>query len=872
MINQTTDLLSRTDPAATAETTRPTPISEDLIELPGGPWALWRWVVVRGTGFPVSHVLRLSSPECGAAAERLTAAEEFAKRVSASAHGEIDRALAAIHASGEWDVSQVRAPLLRARKRLEAGKAPTSPTGEPVVDAALEAFRSASEKAEAVRQDFSRVYADAVARTSKEIRGIFDEDLFREAVIWQNRHAFNRIAESFSRHSSASTSRDRNQRRDEELLASYLQRYCVKNDTIGFFGPVGWARFFPQDQTIITQPGPGLVNSRTVYFEFWGIKALADKIAADPEVLQWIPPRRMPFVYVEGRTLHLPMTRSITIPPLMAAALCACDGTRTARDVVAELRRNLTLGLGSDDEVYAILQQLAARKLIAWEFRLPLFVDPDKRLRRQVERIEPASVRATALNSLDELESARESVARAVGQPVELDRALGQLEETFTRLTGVEATRAHGRTYAARTLVYEDCRRDIDVQLGPDVLESLGPPLSLLLASARWISHKVAELYVPALDDVYERLARAEGSPHVDAARFWTQIQPLILGKPDEMPFKELQPLLQARWANVLSLPEGERHVHYTSEALRPRVGEAFDAPRPGWMSARQHNPDVIIAAESTEAIQRGEYVWVLGELHVSQNTLGAASFFNQHPAPEELYRALEHDFPKPRVIPLKPSGWQMANIRTSAALVSPKDWRVEFTQDSVADEGSKVLAIGDLVVEKTAGGLFMQTREGRLRFSVLESLGEPLSMVVVNAMKILARARHTPRVTIDRLVVCRESWSVSAGELAFAEVKDDGARFLAARKWANSHAMPRFMFVRTSTEVKPFYLDLDSPIYVDIFTKAIRQVSRHPDADRTITLTEMLPTPDQAWLPDAEGRHYTCELRMTAVDLDHIN
>ena len=37
--------------------------------------------------------------------------------------------------------------------------------------------------------------------------------------------------------------------------------------------------------------------------------------------------------------------------------------------------------------------------------------------------------------------------------------------------------------------------------------------------------------------------------------------------------------------------------------------------------------------------------------------------------------------------------------------------------------------------------------------------------------------------------------------------------------------------------------------------------------ADKLITLSEMLPRPDQAWLPDAEGRHYTSEFRIVAVD-----
>jgi hypothetical protein len=848
-----------------------TAVSEDLIELPGGRWALWRCLALRGAGLPVSHVLRLSSPECGAAADRLAAAEESARSARAFARGEVACALNALHLGGEWDVSQMRALLLRARRRLEVGKLVESPTGDPAADHALESCRAASEEVEALRQDFSRAYAEAVAHTSKEIRSVFDEDRFREAVIWQNRHAFNRAAQFFSDHASEPHARDKKQRRNEELIASYLQRYCVKNDTIGFFGPVGWAKFFPQDEAITTRPGPGLVNSRTVYFEFWGIKALADKIAADPEVLRWVSPRRMPYVAVEGGTLHLPMTRPITLPPLMAAALRVCDGTRTAREVAAMLRINPAFGLASDEQVFAILRELHGRKLLAWEFSLPLVPGSEKRLRRQLERIEPESLRASALSSLDELERARASVARAAGEPAQLDRAIGELEETFTRLTGLDATRAHGQTYGARTLVYEDCRRDIDVRLGSGVLESLGPPLSLLLASARWVSHKVAELYIPALHEAYEKLARLSGSRLVNAPEFWMRIQPLILGELQERPYKELELLLQERWAQVLSLPQGERRVQYTAEALRPRVLEAFDAPRPGWMAARQHNPDILIAAESTEAIRRGEYLWVLGELHVSQNTIGSACFFYQHPAPEELLRLLEHDFPKPRFIPATPSSWGTATVRTSVAMFSPKDWRIEFAHDSVADDGSKVLVIGDLVVEKRAGGLIMRTRDGRTRLDVIESIAEALSLMVVNAMKILSRGKHTPRVTIDRLVVCRESWSALASELTFAEVKDEAARYLATRKWAASLGMPRFMFVKASTEVKPFYLDLDSPVYVDIFAKVIRQASRQEGADGSITLIEMLPTPDQAWLPDAEGRHYTSELRMAAVDLDHV-
>jgi hypothetical protein len=33
------------------------------------------------------------------------------------------------------------------------------------------------------------------------------------------------------------------------------------------------------------------------------------------------------------------------------------------------------------------------------------------------------------------------------------------------------------------------------------------------------------------------------------------------------------------------------------------------------------------------------------------------------------------------------------------------------------------------------------------------------------------------------------------------------------------------------------------------------------------ITISELLPGPDQAWLPDADGNRYFSELRLTAVD-----
>ena len=42
-----------------------------------------------------------------------------------------------------------------------------------------------------------------------------------------------------------------------------------------------------------------------------------------------------------------------------------------------------------------------------------------------------------------------------------------------------------------------------------------------------------------------------------------------------------------------------------------------------------------------------------------------------------------------------------------------------------------------------------------------------------------------------------------------------------------HDHGIPRFVFVKAPVEIKPLYLDLDSPIYMEILAKLIRRMSR---------------------------------------------
>lgn len=81
-------------------------------------------------------------------------------------------------------------------------------------------------------------------------------------------------------------------------------------------------------------------------------------------------------------------------------------------------------------------------------------------------------------------------------------------------------------------------------------------------------------------------------------------------------------------------------------------------------------------------------------------------------------------------------------------------------------------------------------------------------------------------------------------------------------------HGLPRFVFAKVPVEVKPFYVDFDSLIYVEILTKMIRRTLASDRANEPITVTEMLPAPHELWLPDHQGCKYTSELRIVAKDL----
>ncbi len=770
--------------------------------IPNTGWRLWQWAALRSAGFPAATILSFASPGAASAADRII------------------------------------------------GQQPNG-RSEP----------------------FRDVFDAAVQQCSSALRVFAESECFQEAVLWQNPQAYRDSIRWFLRHPDQNNARARQK---IQLVASYAQRYCVKNETIGFFGPVGWATIQPVGEPLTATPGKNLLSRRAVYFEPWAIDRLERALSVE-DFRPWLAPRPLPFHYIEGDRLHLPLIDSwiaeghwppffgqpIVLSQDQIGLLQLCDGHRPALEIAARLVGSPVFA--SQADVYRMLQYFCEINVIQWGLHACMELSPERSLRHQLEMIGDESLKALSLSSLTEFEAQKERVRAAAGCVEALNEAMHDLETTFERLTGGLPRRAAGRMYASRTLLYEDCVRDVKVTIGPELIRRLRP-VALILESGRWLTHQAAARYREAFCQSYDDLSRKQGSSAIEFHRFSSAAAPIFLN-PEWPPMMEVHRELQQRWAGLLRNPASEQRLNFTYDELAQRVSTAFAAPEPGWPLARYCSPDVMIAAQNVAAIHRGDYLLVLGEVHLT-NTLAASCFLTNHPDPDALRAARAGEVSEPCVIPVPSLRFNVQ--RTTFQLVAAQDVLLGYERDHTAATDQRNVSIAELVVDKIDGTLQVRTRDGRRSFDIIHFFGSAIANHCNSFPSLLPPSRHTPRITVDEVVLAREAWQFSAGDI-FSE-RDDRpeARFLQARRFAIAEKLPRFLFVRSKLERKPYYLDLASPIFVDLFARLVRRVLEQAP-DSPMVFTEMLPTPEDTWLPDAQGNRYASELRLVAMDWKRV-
>jgi Lantibiotic dehydratase, N terminus len=702
--------------------------------------------------------------------------------------------------------------------------------------------------------------ADALARGSAAVHAIATDPLFREAVTWQSRSvltALDRVAAA-----GPTPDRDRKHRERERIVARYWQRYCAKAETIGFFGPICWVEVGPGGPGVSATAGPRLARRRQVFLEHWALAAFADTVAADPAARPHLAPALQPHLALDGRRLLDPTRPPAALSAAEAAVLSRCDGRRTAATVAREVAAEPRSGVRTEAAAYALLDRFAATGTLRWDLDVPVRLDAEMVLLERLAAIGDPAVREPALAALDRLAAARDGITAAAGDPAALATALSTLDDEFTAVTGRAPARAAGQMYAGRGLCWEETTRDLDVRIGGPVLAALAPPLDVVLRASRWVTAAVAGAYLDALRGLYRELAADLGTAEVPLGQLWFLAQGLFYGA-GARPVDAVATDLTRRWELLFGLPAGGRVVRVPLPAAAV-LDDLFPARRPGWSSGRLHSPDLQICAEDVDALNRGEFTVVLGEMHIAWATNTCGVFVSGYPDPAALTAMLRADL-GPRLSPLLPADWPRYTARLAFALEHPDDPQLGFAAAPGADR-RRLLPISALTVSERHGWPVVSAPDGRC-WPLLEIFDRPLAEVAVEAFKLAGTGPHTPRLVLDTMVVARETWRTTVGACPLATAVGDRDRVLAARRWARALGLPDRVFVKIGTETKPMYADLTSPLYVISLASAIRAARLGGGDAVGLTVSEMLPDTDQAWLPDGAGRRYVSELRLQIVD-----
>jgi len=818
------------------------------------PWRTASVAVMRMAGFPFCWLDQLSAPGTVAAATRLRRANAHVDSLAGLAQSSDLRRQA--------ETSTDR-HLLSAMHR---GRAPRA--GEdglsPQFGGLLHRFTLALAERDAAEQEYERCYSSDRNRSSAWLITTFrGRPALRDMLLVSNEDAYPRLVGWLDTVPADPATWRKKDRNNVGTLVRYLQRVCAKNDTTSHFGPLATARLASDDAGVHWTPAP---LARRTMLSRWAAEAVGRRLAENPATWPVLRPRRAPGATLAGDLLRIvqlhqarsprtirdamTITEPVRLEPGLVALYWLCDGELTVQDI--------SLRAGSDlAATMSGLRRLEETGAVHIGPELPYGEeDALSHLAGRLGAV-PAAAQACA-----ELAAAVSDLGAAPAD--DRTAALGRLGSLFTRLTGVEARRGHSGFYSDRSVFHEHCLGFAgNLVLGEPLVTRMRRELGLLydmfLLRPRW------------------RLDLERGFLHEwFTGRFGSQAQvPLVRYLEAFLAgLDELEPgykLIDERIAGIadameqaLLPPHGDpRHVYRVDRRAIEQLVQRSTLAEPAIC-----NPDLMIAARSAPGLADGAFRLVIGDLHAMDDHLshGSIAPFVHAAFPHyrhemlDLYRSL-----------LRP-GEELADVtqchlNKTFPRIEPGCLDIE-AHDRSGRPAARRLRLADLTVRADRDRLTLRTPDGRSLRLMVPPLAwpmqdhNPFSVFAFPADTDGAAVHgpgrvHLPRIEVGDVVLQRELWRVPAGQLASATVAEEPAAFLRVRELAARSGLPRHVFYTGLGEPKPVYCDLDSPLLVRQLTRAAATAG----TDETVTLSEMLPGPDDLWLRDEEGAR-TCEIR----------
>ena len=786
--------------------------------------------VVRAAGIPFEHLEKLGTPRSAAAARALlvrrsefeTAKSQVEILLRGGSHG-LSRELFAA-----W------------RKAIRSGAIP------PATDQASSAFATAWECArnqavaegelkDSLRSELERARSSLLESSQSVLPPylVFGAGEFRERL-------------SDIKADGVLPPRNARVRERERHLLLYLQRVCSKNDTFSEFGPSAWGRLASSNGLQFASAAE--TAARDTFLERWAAHLAAVAINQDPEARPELAPRLNPNGRLDKTAFFLvEANERILLDLETIEALRQCDGRTAAHALPLSPPR---------------LEQLARQNIIRWEMEVPA-MEPYafEILLEQVRQWRDTPVRARWLERLDPIGA----LPRTFGTNTSVAKRTEIMAEARQRLDalGIEHHSSHRNLYAAANPIAEECFRGGEITLGEDVAEQLVRDSEPWIDLWRDTYAFVASRVTAGLRQFLESAPIQNGSVSLSSFLRHCAINGMPLNGHGcivlaHAAFREVKAAFRKRLEGRADLPE----VELTREDCHV-VRNSFDYPK--FDEYTFPSADVQISAHSLGDVARGEFQWVLAELHPPLALLHHCFYWScpdkpalaEHLAATTLSRPNFHfgfaaaDFTAHTTVrifdALPELTWFVAPQRAHGAqkVIAPADAEVFFDE-----------ATNDVALRKRGSHEYL----GSFARAWLIPLGfHPFHF---------GRSPHMPRLRCGKVIVQRRSWTIGLGEMRtgnFSGISTD--LVLAVERLREEKGWPRYIYIRPTEQAlrrsgaegrdkdtKPVFIDMESYLSLEIFHRWLNKAG-------DLEITEMLPDPEHLCWHEADGRR-TFELR----------
>ncbi len=633
--------------------------------------------------------------------------------------------------------------------------------------------------------------------------------------------------------------RRKKERARERHLLLYLQRVAAKNDTLSEFGPGSWGVADESLTGVCLTPELG-ISKRETFLERWTAHGVAAALNADPGIREELSPRLNPNGRIEANEFIFAETGEVA--PLDARTieiLSRCDGNTPAWQ------------LGG----ISWLEQLAAQKMIRWEVEVPA-LEPHafEVLIEDIKRWRDNPVRQRWLATLEPIAALPARFARAENNVARIEI----MEEGRRRLLELGSARETSDRflYSASNPIGEECFRECHFKVSEQMLCHLTTEAEPWIDLWRDNYAFVASRVTAGLRNLLERAPTKNGAISLPAFLKHCQALRMPLTGPAmvglaHLAFQEVKSAFRKRMEARPDAEEWElttEDCHFIRRDFKYDKFDEFTYP----------SADLQLEAKSLEAIARGEYRWILAELHPPVALLHHG-FYWSCPNKELLGKAFA------QTTLGQPSfhfGFFAADFTatTSVRMLDAMPGGTSFVATERGNPRWRVIPPAEIEVyiNDHNGDICLRTLESR---EYLGSFARAWVIPLGFHPFLFSRPPYLPRLRCGRVIVQRRSWTVTLEELGpgdYTGVSRDVV--LAVERLRAEKNLPRYVYIRPTEQAlrrsgaegrdkdtKPVFIDFESYLFLEIFHRWLSKATE-------LEVTEMLPGPDDLFWQEPES------------------